>query len=223
MKWKIIADSGCDYRSLDNLAPDTEFVSVPLTIQVGETIYRDDAQLNIDQMMEEMYATTTASKSACPSPDDYMKAFDGADHIVVVTITGTLSGSYNSAEIAKKIYLEEHPDTRIHVIDSLSAGGEVDLLVRKLNHLVTEGFDFEQVVDGITVYQAKTKLLFVLAKVDNLVKNGRLSKLIGTVVGLLNIRMVGEASKTGTLELLQKARGQKKAIKAAFDELIKAG
>ena len=222
MKWKIIADSGCDYRSLDNLAPDTEFVSVPLTIQVGETIYRDDAQLNIDQMMEEMYATTTASKSACPSPDDYMKSFEGAN-IVVVTITGTLSGSYNSAEIAKKIYLEEHPDTKIHVIDSLSAGGEVDLIVRKLNHLVAEGLDFDQVVDGITAYQAKTKLLFVLAKVDNLVKNGRLSKLVGTVVGLLNIRMVGEASKTGTLELLQKARGQKKAIKAAFDELLKAG
>ena len=223
MKWKIIADSGCDYRSLDNLAPDTEFVSVPLTIQVGETIYRDDAQLNIDQMMEEMYATTTASKSACPSPDDYMKSFAGADNIVVVTITGTLSGSYNSAEIAKKIYLEEHPDTKIHVIDSLSAGGEVDLIVRKLNHLVAEGLDFDQVIDGITDYQSKTKLLFVLAKVDNLVKNGRLSKLVGTVVGLLNIRMVGEASKTGTLELLQKARGQKKAIKAAFDELLKAG
>ncbi len=223
MKWKIIADSGCDYRSLDNLAPDTEFVSVPLTIQVGETIYRDDAQLNIDQMMEEMYATTTASKSACPSPDDYMKSFEGADNIVVVTITGTLSGSYNSAEIAKKIYLEEHPDTKIHVIDSLSAGGEVDLIVRKLNHLVAEGLDFDQVVDGITAYQSKTKLLFVLAKVDNLVKNGRLTKLVGTVVGLLNIRMVGEASKTGTLELLQKARGQKKAIKAAFDELLKSG
>lgn len=223
MKWKIIADSGCDYRSLDNLAPDTEFVSVPLTIQVGETIYRDDAQLNIDQMMEEMYATTTASKSACPSPDDYMKSFEGADNIVVVTITGTLSGSYNSAEIAKKIYLEEHPDTKIHVIDSLSAGGEVDLIVLKLNHLVAEGLDFDQVIDGITDYQSKTKLLFVLAKVDNLVKNGRLSKLVGTVVGLLNIRMVGEASKTGTLELLQKARGQKKAIKAAFDELLKAG
>ena len=223
MKWKIIADSGCDYRSLDNLAPDTEFVSVPLTIQVGDTIYTDDAQLNIDQMMEEMYATTTASKSACPSPDDYMKSFEGAENIVVVTITGTLSGSYNSAEVAKKIYLEEHPNANIHVINSLSAGGEVDLIVRKLNQLVAEGLDFDQVVDVITTYQSKTKLLFVLAKVDNLVKNGRLSKLIGTVVGLLNIRMVGEASKTGTLELLQKARGQKKAIKAAFDELIKAG
>ena len=222
MKWKIIADSGCDYRSLDNLAPDTEFVSVPLTIQVGETIYRDDAQLNIDQMMDEMYATTTASKSACPSPDDYMKSFEGADNIVVTT-TGTLSGSYNSAKIAKKMYLEEHPNSKIHVIDSLSAGGEVDLLVRKLNHLVAEGLEFDQVLDAITAYQAKTKLLFVLAKVDNFVKNVRLSKLVGTVVGLLNIRMVGEASKTGTLELLQKARGHKKAIKAAFDELLKAG
>ena len=222
MKWKIIADSGCDYRSLDNLAPDTEFVSVPLTIQVGETIYRDDAQLNIDQMMDEMYATTTASKSACPSPDDYMKSFEGADNIVVTT-TGTLSGSYNSAKIAKKMYLEEHPNSKIHVIDSLSAGGEVDLIVRKLNQLLAEGLDSDQVVDAITDYQSKTKLLFVLAKVDNLVKNSRLSKLIGTVVGLLNIRMVGEASKTGTLELLQRAREQKKAIKAAFDELIKAG
>ena len=109
------------------------------------------------------------------------------------------------------------------MIDSLSAGGEVDLIVRKLNHLVAEGLDFDQVVNAITSYKSKTKLLFVLAKVDNLVKNGRLSKLVGTVVGLLNIRMVGEASKTGTLELLQKARGQKKAIKAAFDELLKAG
>ena len=173
--------------------------------------------------MEEMYATAKAYKSVCPSPEDYMKAFEGANNIVVVTITGPLSGSYNSAEIAKKIYLEEHPDTKIHIIDSLSAGGVVDLFVRKLNQLVAEELDFEQVVNAITSYQSKTKLLFVLAKVDNLVKNGRLSKLVCTVVGLLNIRMVGEDSKTGTLELLQKARGQKKATKAVFDELIKAG
>ena len=223
MTWKIIADSGCDYRTYESAAPDTSFVSVPLTIQIGETIYTDDANLDTDKMMEDMYATTTASKSACPSPDDYMRAFEGADNIIVVTITGTLSGSHNSAQVAKKLYQEEHPTTNIHVIDSLSAGGEVDLLVRKLHQLIAQDLDFDQVVEVITKYLEKTKLLFVLAKVDNLVKNGRLSKLIGTVVGLLNIRMVGEASKTGTLELLQKARGQKKAIKAAFDELIKAG
>ena len=140
-----------------------------------------------------------------------------------MTITGTLSGSHNSAQLAKNIYLEEHPDTQIHVIDSLSAGGEVDLIVEKINDLINQGLSFEEVVEVITTYQEKTKLLFVLAKVDNLVKNGRLSKLIGTVVGLLNIRMVGEASETGTLELLQKARGPKKSLQAAYEELIKAG
>ena len=223
MTWKIIADSGCDFREMANLAKDTQFESVPLTIQVENEIFVDDKQLDIDLMMEKMYASSAASKSACPSPDDYLKSFEGADKIFVVTITGTLSGSNNSAQVAKKIFLEEHPDAHIHVIDSLSAGGEVDLLVTKLNELIQQDLSFDEVVQVISRYQEKTKLLFVLAKVDNLVKNGRLSKLLRTVVGLLNIRMVGEASQTGTLELLQKARGSKKALASAIEELLKAG
>ncbi|MGX5860494.1 DegV family protein [Streptococcus sanguinis] len=223
MTWKIIADSGCDFREMANLAKDTQFESVPLTIQVENEIFVDDKQLDIDLMMEKMYASSAASKSACPSPDDYLKSFEGADKIFVVTITGTLSGSNNSAHVAKKIFLEEHPDAQIHVIDSLSAGGEVDLLVTKLNELIQQDLSFDEVVEVINRYQEKTKLLFVLAKVDNLVKNGRLSKLLGTVVGLLNIRMVGEASQTGTLELLQKARGPKKPLASAIEELLKAG
>lgn len=223
MTWKIVADSGCDYREITDLANQTKFESVPLTIQIDHEIFVDNAQLDIDDMMEKMYATSSASKSACPSPDDYLRSFEGAENIFVVTITSSLSGSHNSAQLAKKLFLEENPTANIHVIDSLSAGGEVDLIVRKLNDLIKEGLSFEQVVEAITHYQKKTKLLFVLAKVDNLVKNGRLSKLIGAVVGLLNIRMVGEASDTGTLELLQKARGAKKALTAAVDEVLKAG
>ena len=223
MTWKIVADSGCDYREITDLANQTTFESVPLTIQIDNEIFVDNAHLNIDDMMEKMYATSSASKSACPSPDDYLRSFEGAENIFVVTITGSLSGSHNSAQLAKKLFLEEKPTANIHVIDSLSAGGEVDLIVRKLNDLIKEGLSFEQVVEAISHYQANTKLLFVLAKVDNLVKNGRLSKLIGAVVGLLNIRMVGEASDSGTLELLQKARGAKKALTAAVDEVLKAG
>ena len=223
MTWKIVADSGCDYREITDLANQTKFESVPLTIQIDHEIFVDNAYLDIDGMMEKMYATSSASKSACPSPDDYLRSFEGAENIFVVTITGSLSGSHNSAQLAKKLFLEENPTANIHVIDSLSAGGEVDLIVKKLNDLIKEGISFEQVVEAITHYQANTKLLFVLAKVDNLVKNGRLSKLIGAVVGLLNIRMVGEASDTGTLELLQKARGAKKALTAAVDEVLKAG
>lgn len=223
MTWKIVADSGCDYREIADLANQTTYESVPLTIQIDNEIFVDNAHLDIDDMMEKMYATSSASKSACPSPDDYLRSFEGAENIFVVTITGSLSGSHNSAQLAKKLFLEEHPTANIHVIDSLSAGGEVDLIVKKLNDLIKEDLSFEQVVEAITHYQKNTKLLFVLAKVDNLVKNGRLSKLIGAVVGLLNIRMVGEASHTGTLELLQKARGAKKALVAAVDEVLKAG
>ena len=223
MTYKIVSDSGSDFKELSQLAAEARFESVPLTIQVEDQVFVDNQDLDIDQMMQTMYATAKASKSACPSPDDYLKAFEGADQLFVITLTSTLSGSHNSAQVAKKLYLEEHPEAKIHMIDSLSAGGEIDLLVLKLNELIGQGLSFEEIAQAIDNYQARTKLLFVLAKVDNLVKNGRLSKLLGTVVGLLNIRMVGEASKEGTLELLQKARGHKKSLTAAFDEMLKAG
>ncbi|MDU2623159.1 MAG: DegV family protein, partial [Streptococcus lutetiensis] len=106
---------------------------------------------------------------------------------------------------------------------SLSAGGEIDLIVEELNRLIAKGLSFDEVVEAITAYQEKTKLLFVLARVDNLVKNGRLSKLVGKVVGLFNIRMVGKASDEGKLELLHKVRGQKKAVQATVEEMFKEG
>ncbi len=223
LKWKIVADSGCDYRQLNHLAPDTEFISVPLTVQVGELTFVDSAELDIDDMMTTMYASSQAASSACPSPQAYQAAYAGAENVIVVTLTGALSGSYNAARVARDMYLEEHPEVNIHLIDSLSAGGEMDLLVDQINHLIGIGLDFPELVQAITAYQQQSKLLFVLAKVDNLVKNGRLSKLVGTVVGLLNIRMVGEASNEGKLELLQKARGHKKSVTAALEEMVKAG
>lgn len=222
-KWKIVADSGCDYRQLAQLAPDTEFVSVPLSIQIGDQTFVDDASLDIDQMVSVMQSTSEAATSACPSTQAYEEAFAGAKNVIVVTITGGLSGSFNAARVARDMYLEEHPDAKIHLLDSLSAGGEMDLLVTEINRLIASGLEFEEVVSAITTYQENSKLLFVLAKVDNLVKNGRLSKLVGAVVGLLNIRMVGEASREGKLELLQKARGHKKSVTAAWEEMKKAG
>ncbi|HEM6338666.1 TPA: DegV family protein [Streptococcus suis] len=222
-KWKIVADSGCDYRQLKNLAPDTEFISVPLTIQVGDQAFIDDANLDIDHMMNVMEASKSAAGSACPSPQAYQAAFEGAENIIVITITSGLSGSFNAARVARDMFVEEHPEVNIHLIDSLSAGGEMDLIVDEINRLIATGLEFEELVQAITTYQENSKLLFVLAKVDNLVKNGRVSKLVGTVVGLLNIRMVGEASSEGKLELLQKARGHKKSVTAAFEEMKKAG
>ncbi|MCL6222630.1 DegV family protein [Streptococcus dysgalactiae subsp. equisimilis] len=223
MTWKIVTDSGCDLRSLKSQSKELQFERVPLTLQIGTEIFRDDDGLDIDNMMATMYQSSKAATSSCPSPDAFLQAYKGVDNVIAVTITGTLSGSHNSARLAKNDLLEDYPKANIHVIDSLSASGEVDLIVLELERLINLGLSFEEVVEQITAYQEKTRLIFVLAKVDNLVKNGRLNKLVGKVVGLLNIRMVGQASQEGTLELLQKARGQKKAVSALVEEIQKAG
>ncbi|MGT2935230.1 DegV family protein [Streptococcus castoreus] len=223
MAWKIVSDSGCDLKVLKNQSDDLRFERVPLTIQIGTDIFRDDEGLDIDNMMATMYQSSRAATSSCPSPDAFLQAYKGADNVIAITITGTLSGSHNSARLAKNYLLEENPNANIHIIDSLSAGGEMDLLVLELERLINLGLSFDEVVDKITAYQERTRLIFVLAKVDNLVKNGRLNKLIGKVVGLLNIRMVGQASQEGDLNLLQKARGQKKAVSALVEEIQKAG
>lgn len=223
MTWKIVTDSGCDLRSLESQSKELQFERVPLTLQIGTEIFRDDDGLDIDNMMATMYQSSKAATSSCPSPDAFLQAYKGVDNVIAVTITGTLSGSHNSARLAKNDLLEDYPNANIHVIDSLSASGEVDLIVLELERLINLGLSFEEVVERITAYQEKTRLIFVLAKVDNLVKNGRLNKLVGKVVGLLNIRMVGQASKEGTLELLQKARGQKKAVSDLVEEIQKAG
>lgn len=223
MTWKIVTDSGCDLRSLESQSKELQFERVPLTLQIGTEIFRDDDGLDIDNMMATMYQSSKAATSSCPSPDAFLQAYKGVDNVIAVTITGTLSGSHNSARLANNDLLEDYPNANIHVIDSLSASGEVDLIVLELERLINLGLSFEEVVERITAYQEKTRLIFVLAKVDNLVKNGRLNKLVGKVVGLLNIRMVGQASKEGTLELLQKARGQKKAVSALVEEIQKAG
>lgn len=223
MSWKIVVDTGCDLREIPNIAPETEYVRIPFSIQIEDKEFVDTLDLNIDEMMKEMYASSEAARSACPSPESYLSAYRGADNIIVVTLTGGLSGSYNSAVIAKNMLEEENPSANVHIINSLSAGGEMDLLVLQVNRLIAQGLNFDELVDSITTYQKNSKLIFVLEKVDNLVKNGRLNKLVAAVVGLLNMRMVGEASEEGKLHLLQKARGEKKAITTVVDEMIKAG
>lgn len=223
MKWKIVADSGCNINIIENIAENTEYVKAPLTLRIGNKTYIDDGNLDIENLLNEMYSTSTQTASSCPSPEDYKKTYEDAENIIVLTITGSLSGSFNSARIAKEMILEEKKNINIHIIDTKSAGGQMDLIVQEINKLIREGLSFEEVVTRIDKYVENTKLLFILEKVDNLIKNGRLSKIAGGVIGLLNIKLIGRASAEGKLELLHKARGTKKAVISLIDEMLKAG
>ena len=223
MSWKIVVDTACDFREIPNKAENVVYERVPFTLQIEDKIYIDTLDMDIDEMMKAMYASSELARSACPSPDAFLSAYRGAENVIVLTLTGGLSGSYTSAIVAQKMLKEEDENVNIHVINTLSAGGQNDLFLLKINELIREGLSFNQVVARMNEYQKNTKLIFALEKVDNLVKNGRLSKLAAAVVGLLNMRMVGEASKEGTLHLLHKVRGDKKAVAAVVDEMIKAG
>ena len=223
MEWKIVVDTACDFREIPNKAENVTYERVPFSLQIEDKVFVDTLDLDIDKMMEEMYASSEPARSACPSPEAYLAAYRGAKNVIVLTLTGAMSGSYNSAVIGEKMLKEENEDVNIHIIDTLSAGGENDLYLLKINELIKEELSFDEVVSEMKKYQENSKLIFVLEKVDNLVKNGRLNKLAAAVVGLLNMRMVGEASDEGTLHLLHKVRGEKKAVSTVVDEMIKAG
>ena len=216
---KIIADSACDLKEF----PGVCFETVPLTLSTNERSFTDDKNLDVHEMLEYLYSYHGRSFTACPSSQAWMDAFEGADEIYVVTITSGLSGTYNSACVAKELYISEHPDTKICIVDSLSTGpGEV-LLLEKIAELKKAGKSFEEVSEEIEKYRGTLRLHFGLKTLHNLAQNGRVSKIIASAVGIMNIRILGTASKEGTIEPVAKCRGEKKLIDTILAEIKKIG
>ena len=152
-----------------------------------------------------------------------MKAFEGADEIYCVTITSGLSGTYSGANVAREQYLEQHPDTKIYVVDSLSTGPGMVLLLEKLAELKSQGKNFEEVCAAIEKYRKRLKLYFSLSSLHNLAQNGRVSKLIASAIGFMNIKILGTASKEGTIEQVGKCRGNNRMIDKIIEQLKENG
>ena len=223
MSWMIVSDSTCEIHHIDDLAPDTQFATVPLKIRVGEREFVDNAALNVPQMMEVCNNYNGPSSTSCPSPEEWAEKFLQADCSIALTITHTLSGSYNCACAARDMVLEEHPEKKIFVLDSLSCGGEIALILWHINQLIREGKDFEAVCEGAQSYADECQLLFSLASFENLVKNGRISRVVGFVAGRLNMRILGRASKDGRLEWFFKTRGENKILARVLEEMELTG
>lgn len=216
---KIVADSSSDVFSLESVP----YAAAPLKIITDETEYVDNESLDIPQMVNDLLTYSGKSGTACPGTGDWLDAFGDSPYVFCVTITSNLSGSYNSACVAKQEYEEMYPDRHVYVVDSLSAGPELALIIDKLTELIHEGKTFEEVKGAIIEYQKHADLLFMLESVKNLANNGRVSKLIASAIGLLGIRLVGKASEQGTLEPLHKCRGEKKALPTLVEMLKEYG
>lgn len=212
MSYRIIGDSCTDLPK--ELKEDQHFKLVPLTLIVDNDSIVDDESFDQADFLEKVRLCPSSPKSACPSPEDYMNYFDFDGDIYIVTLSSQLSGSYNSAELAKKLYLEEHPDKKVEVIDSRSASVGQTLIAMKIKELIEQKLPFETVVEKIHDFRDSLKTKFVLESLDTLRKNGRLSGLQAVICSALNIKPVMGATSEGTICKVDQARGIVKALMA---------
>lgn len=219
LKIKLVADSAANIH----LPGTMDVTYAPLKIITRDREYVDTDDLDVDSMLKDLMAYKGKSGSSCPGVEDWLNAFAGADVVFCVTITGGLSGSYNSACTAAKEYMEANPGARVFVLDSLSTGPEMQLFLEKYQELILAGKDFDEICEGVKEYSSRTHLIFSLESLHNFVQNGRVNPLVGKAAGLLGIRIVGKASAQGTLETLHKCRGEKRALQQLLTVMQELG
>ena len=218
MIYKLVCDSSSNIHEFENI----DYKSVPLKIVTAKKEYVDDINLDVEKMVNEVKETKGKSGTSCPNIGEWLSAFEGGDVVFAITITSRLSGSYSSAEEAAKIYMEAHPEAKVFVVDSLSTGPEMLLLMEHIRELMLSEKSFEEIRDSVTEYKNHTNLLFSLESLTNLARNGRVNPAGAKIAGVLGIRVFGAATE-GVLDPISKIRGEAKTLDAMFAEMKKRG
>ena len=219
MKWSIITDSSCDFVADKKIPEYIKLAEVPFVISVGKNDYVDTPDLDVNVMLDDMDSCSEASRTSCPSPGAWYELFEQADQIIAITISANLSGSYNSAMTARKMILDKYPEKKIFILNSLSAGSVLTMYVEKTIELIEKGYDFDDVVSILQKTLKHKHTVFALASFNNLVKNGRVSRLSGFIAGKLGIWGIGIASEEGTIVVKTKTRGLPRVISAFLEDM----
>lgn len=218
MSYRIVVDSCCELQ--EQYKNDDRFRSVPLTLEVGDYKVVDDESFNQKEFIEKVASSPQVPRSACPSPEQFMEAYKGEeDEVYVVTLSSHLSGSYNSAEVGKNLYLEKYGTKKIHVVDSESAScGETQLAMRIMQYKEA-GLSYEDTVKKVETFKRRMRTYFVLDNLETFRKNGRISGVKALTVSALNIKpiMVGVF---GSIEQKGQAIGTNKALTKMADYVV---
>ena len=219
MGYRIVVDSCGEFT--EEMAKDPHFVHAALNLEIDGNHFVDDETFDRLRFLDLVEKSPNCPKSSCPSPEVYRSAFDcGADHLYAVTLSAELSGSYNSAVLGQNLYLEDHPDAKIHVFNSCSASVGETLLAKKIQECEEAGMEFEEVIKAVEAYQAERQTFFVLESLDHLRKNGRLSAVKAFVASALNIKPVMKGNKQGIIEQAGQARGMQKALRMMVELFV---
>ena len=221
MAIKIIADSSCDLN--DEIKNQMNIDIAPLILQLGNKSFIDNDSLDVKNYIKDMGLCMIAPKTACPSPNDYMKMYEGPESIFVVTLSSALSGSYNSALLAKNLFLDGIENKFIKVFDSLSASAGETLIVLKIHELEKLNLGDIEIADKVTSFINEMKTLFLLDNLDHLAKAGRLNPIVAKIAFMLSIKPIMGGAEDGTIKLIEKVRGYKKAFRRLLETIGEEG
>lgn len=219
-RWKLVSDSGCSLLVPDGLAGiDIDYAEVPFTISVDNTDYIDEPGIDIEKMLEHIANCQSGGRSSCPSPHAWLEAWGDAENVIAFTLSAALSGSYNSAIAARHMALEKNPGRNIAVINTCGAGVFPEQLANIIYEEIGDGDSFDAIVSAADKAVREIQVMFALGSLDNLIKAGRLNKLVGYAAHRFNISAIGVASPGGRIELRHKFRGMKKIYGKLIDTL----
>lgn len=219
MKYKIVVDSCCELP--EKYSKDDRFQIIPLGLEVGDYSIMDDESFNQAEFLAQVAVYPKCPKSSCPSPEKFMEAYKTeAENVFVITLSSHLSGSYNSALLAKELYHEQYGDKNIYVMDSESAASGETQYAYKALELQEQGLSFEDTVKELEAFREEMKTYFILDNLETLRKNGRLSGVKAMVVSTLNIKPIMYGDH-GVIAQKSQAVGMKKAISKLADIINK--
>ena len=218
MDYKIVADSCCDMTP--ELREKLGVVNVPMIMTLEDKHFIDSEDLDLSVFMREMKECKTGAKSAAPSPDLYRKEFDGTHESFAITVSSKLSGSYSSAVLGADISSNKE---NVHVFDSKSASAGEILIAVKIRDMINSGLKRVNIIENVEAFISKMKTYFILQNLDNLMKNGRLNKIIGKLVTALNIKPLLGDDGNGNITLSSYSRGQNQALEKLASTIEKSG
>ena len=220
MNYRIVADSSCDLN--EELQEQLDVSLIPFKIDLDDKKFVDNEDLDVSELISLMKNSPNPVRTSCPSPGDFVEEYKKYDTTFVIAISSQLSGTYNSAVLAKDMVKEEHPDKFIHVFDSKSASIGETLIAIKIKKLIDQNLGNLEIVEKVEKYIKEMKTYFILESLDNLIKNGRISKTKGLIANVLNFKPIMGAND-GNIELVENVRGRKRAFKRLVEIIGESG
>jgi len=221
MEFKIIVDSCCDLT--DEIRERFNISTAPLSIDIGNQHFVDDENIDRKKLLNTMRNSSEAPKTASPGPNPFLDLYRNHENSFVVTLSKELSASYQNAVLAKDLLKEEAADKFVKVFNSFSATVGETMIAYKLGELIESGLNRDEIIEKTEKYIEEMQTLFVLDSLDNLIKAGRMGRLKGKIASFFNIKPVLGATPEGTITLVDKARGSKRAIRKLVEKIGEKG